>query len=155
MAALGHLHGMRSPGHLILCVLFSICLLNNSHGAEPKLKLSKDVVKKDVITVIESQLAAFRTNDFAKAYTFAASSIKDHFSFEQFQDMVKRGYPAVAKSKSASFGVALDDGQQAVVDVSVKGPDDKTIRYQYMLILEDGKWRITGVMPKVSAGDEA
>jgi VCBS repeat-containing protein len=155
MDRLGHLHDMRWPALLTLCVLLSTVFGDQARGADPKLKLSRDVVKKDITAVIESQLAAFRANDFARAFTFAATSIKDHFSFEQFQDMVKRGYPSIAKSKSANFGVALDDGQQAVVDVSVKGDDDKAIRYEYMLVMEDGKWRITGVLQKASSGDEA
>ncbi len=145
---------MKSAALFLLCAFLSAIPSDISCGADSKFKLSKNDVKKEITAVIESQLAAFRTNDFSRAYTFAASSIKEHFSFEQFQDMVKRGYPVIAKSKSASFGVALDDGQQAVVDVSVKGADDKAIRYEYMLVIEDGKWRITGVTQKASTGDE-
>jgi hypothetical protein len=125
------------------------------HGAETKLQPSKDDVKNELTGVIESQLAAFRTNDFAKAYTFAASGIQKQFNREQFEQMVRRGYPVIAESKSAKFGITLDDGGQAVVKVVIEGKAGKALRFAYFLVREDGKWRINGVVEKPPEGEEA
>src|SRR3954463_14324823 len=59
---------------------------------------SSDEVKKALSAVIEGQLAAFRADDYAKAYTFAAAEIQGMFSREKFEEMVKAGYPVIAHS---------------------------------------------------------
>jgi hypothetical protein len=122
----------------------------------PKPKPSSDAVKQELTGVIESQLAAFRTNDYAKAFTHAAEGIKSMFDLKAFESMVRNGYPVIANSKSATFGVILDDGNQAVVNVTVKGADARgtTVNYQYLLIREKREWKINGVAEAKKAGDE-
>ena len=120
----------------------------------PKLKPSLDAVKKEITSVVESQLAAFRTNDFKTAYTFAASGIKEQFPLAAFEGMVKNGYPVIAQSQSATFGVTLDDGEQAVVNVVIKGKSGKLGRFQYILIREGKQWKITGVTEQAPEGDQ-
>jgi len=119
----------------------------------PKLKPSTEAVKKELTGVIESQLAAFRDDDYKTAYTFAASGIKEQFPLSTFEQMVKTGYPVIAQSQSATFGVILDDGQQAVVNVTVKARSGKLARYQYLMIHEGKNWKITGVTEQAPAGD--
>ncbi|HEV7404773.1 MAG TPA: DUF4864 domain-containing protein [Chthoniobacteraceae bacterium] len=106
---------------------------------------SSDEVKKALSAVIEGQLAAFRAEDYAKAYTFAATEIKGMFSKEKFEQMVKAGYPVIAHSTTAEFGIAIDSGDEAVVSVKVISGDKKSVTYQYHLIKEKGVWRIGGV----------
>jgi hypothetical protein len=124
-------------------------------GDAPKLKPSESAVKKELTDVVEGQLAAFRTNDFKTAYTFAATAIKEQFPLAAFEQMVKSGYPVIAQSATATFGVILDDGTQAVVNTVVKGRSGKIVRYQYMLVREGRGWKITGVMEQAGSGESA
>lgn len=121
----------------------------------PKLKPSEPAVKKELTAVVESQLAAFRENDFKTAYSFAASAIKEQFPLSAFELMVKNGYPLIAQSATATFGVILDDGQQAVVHTVVKSKSGKLGRYQYLLVREGRGWKINGVVEQTGAGENA
>lgn len=100
----------------------------------------------ELAKVIEGQLAAFRDNDFPRAYTFAASGIKEMFGPAEFERMVKVGYPVIARSASAEYGLTLDSGEEAVVNVRIVGAaDGQAVDYLYTLGKEDGTWKITGV----------
>lgn len=112
---------------------------------------SSDAVKKAISAVIESQLAAFRTDDYAKAYTFAAEEIQKMFTLAQFETMVKGGYPVIAHSTTAQFGITIDTGDEAVVTVRVQN-DSKTVTYQYHMTRQKGVWRIGGVSEVESSG---
>ena len=113
---------------------------------------SSEAVKKAISAVIESQLAAFRAEDYAKAYTFAAEEIRGMFSLAQFEAMVKGGYPIIAHSSSAEFGIAIDTGDEAVVTVKVQNADGKAVSYQYHMTRQKGVWRIGGVSEVESKG---
>jgi hypothetical protein len=59
--------------------------------------------------------------------------------------MVKSSYPSIAKSTDVIFGLTLDDGDKAVVNVRVVGEKDESVSYQYLLQREGEEWRIGGV----------
>jgi hypothetical protein len=109
------------------------------------------VVKKELTAVIDAQLAAFRTGDYAQAYTFAAQEIRGMFPVATFETMVKSGYPLIAHSTNAQYGLAFDTGAEAVITVRVEG-GDKTTEYQYLLKKETAGWKISGVFEVKSEG---
>jgi hypothetical protein len=113
--------------------------------AEPILHLSSGSVRNEVRAVIEAQLAAFRAGDYRKAHSFAASEMQQALGVFEFEAMVRTGYPAIAQSRSAAFGLALDAGDEAVITVRVQGPENDSIAYQYHLRKEASGWRIAGV----------
>ena len=49
-----------------------------------------------------AQLAAFRRNDFDTADTFASSMIRAMFDRQDFERMVRTGYPEIARSAAAA-----------------------------------------------------
>lgn len=106
---------------------------------------SSEAVKKELAAVIDAQLAAFRANDFEKAYGFAASAIKDLFAADAFEKMVRTAYPVIAHSSTADYGMTFDTGEEAVVNVRISNAEKKSVEYQYLLKKEDGQWRIGGV----------
>jgi hypothetical protein len=109
---------------------------------------SGDFMKRELIRVVDSQLSAFRKNDYSKAYTYAASGIRAHFSPTTFERMVKMGYPPIAQSRSANFETTLDNGLQAVVNVGITAGSGKVLYYyQYHLQREKTDWKISGVAP--------
>lgn len=99
-------------------------------------------------SVIQKQMKAFNDDDYPTAYTFAAESIRERFSKERFEAMVRTGYPQIAKSSRASFGeITLSkDRQAASASVRVTGRDHVTVVAQYQMLLEGGEWKIGGVM---------
>jgi len=138
---------------LFWLITFSIFL--SASAAETKLKPSSETVKKELTDVIESQLAAFRHNDYQNAYSFAAADIQKQFSRNAFEKMVKNDYPVIANSKSVRFGLIMDDGKEAVVIANIRGNGKQSAQYQYRLLFQDSKWRINGVFEVKSKGTVA
>ena len=98
-------------------------------------------------SVIQQQMAAFNKEDYATAITFAAESIRERFTKERFETMVRSGYPQIAKSHLVSFGeITLSkDNQAALATVHVTGKDRVTVIAQYQMLLEGTAWKIGGV----------
>ncbi|HTB81497.1 MAG TPA: DUF4864 domain-containing protein [Opitutaceae bacterium] len=109
------------------------------------LHYSRAETKQELVAVVTKQLAAFRAGDAAGAYAFTAQGLRQKFSQEQFMTMVGRAYPAVAHNARAEFGLALDDGMQAVLPVDIFTADGRGTGYRYLLVREEGAWRISSV----------
>jgi hypothetical protein len=124
----------------VLLVICS-CWASGADGLKPSEMKTKDALH----AVIADQLAAFRVGDYAAAYVFADREIKSQLPVERFEQMVKTGYPIIAHSVSAKFGLTFDNGDEAVVNVRVAGNDD-SLTYQYLLRRDGESWRITGVV---------
>ncbi len=112
---------------------------------EPGFRLTDEELEKDLTDVIQAQLAAFRNDDYPKAYHYAASGLKAQLPLPAFERMVKHLYPVIAQSRSAQFGVSLDNGEQAVVNVGILGESGHFRHYRYLLQLENSGWKIYGV----------
>ena len=130
----------------------NIYVTHRLEAKQSEFGLSEGDVESDLKGVIEGQLAAFRKDDYPEAYKFAASAIQEQFPLPAFERMVKQAYPAIAQSSSTQFGVILDNGKQAVVNVTVVGASGRTHRYQYILQREAAGWKIGGVTEVRSSG---
>jgi hypothetical protein len=106
---------------------------------------STDAVKKELTDIIDAQLAAFRIDDYGKAYGFAASAVHSMFPPDAFETMVKTGYPVIAHSARAFYGLTFDTGEEAVVNVRIEDAAQNRGEFQYLLKKEGGAWKITGV----------
>jgi hypothetical protein len=109
------------------------------------LRISNDSTKNGLIKVVDAQLAAFRRGDYPRAYTFAGSQVHLQYPLPLFERMVKVGYPVIARSRSAQFGVILDNGDEAVVNVGILDGSGRIFHYQYFLKHEPAGWKINGV----------
>jgi len=98
--------------------------------------------------VIEQQLKAFNADDYPSAYRYASKHIQSKFALDEFKAMVQTGYPQIARSLRTSFGdiTFSEDSVHAVAHVDVTGADHVTVQAQYRMVLEDGSWKIDGVM---------
>ena len=66
--------------------------------------LAEDDPQTQIQTVIENQIAAFKNDDFAQAFSYASPSIKSMFgTAENFGVMVQRGYPMVWRPADVQF----------------------------------------------------
>jgi len=108
-------------------------------------KVSPEPRAKELTKVVDAQLVAFRDGDYSKAYGYAASSLTAQMSLRTFRRMVERGYPVIAHSKSAAFGLVFDNGEAAMVNVSIMDDSGQMHHYQYLLEREPSGWKIRGV----------
>ncbi len=99
------------------------------------------------------QLEAFRRGDFDTAYTFASAEIKEQFDREAFEQMVRGGYPEIARSTSATVAQSIlaPDGT-VYVTLKIRGSNGKSIEALYELVLQNGQWKINGVRSRPDPG---
>jgi hypothetical protein len=114
-------------------------------AAEPVKRASTPEVRKEVVAVIEAQLAAFRSGNHAKAYGYAAADLRAQKPLPVFAEIVQRNYPEIWRNTRAEFGLVHDDGRQATVTVQVFAKDNDTA-YDFTLVKEQTGWRIYGVL---------
>ncbi len=102
---------------------------------------------RDLYSVVNSQLIAFRHADFRSAYLHASSGVQQKFSLPEFEKMVRQNYAAMTRSERVEFGLVRVEGSAAVVQVFFIGPDGSEQGFLYSLVAEDGAWKIAGVEP--------
>jgi hypothetical protein len=131
-------------------LFFGLVLFTAIRGASaddaPAMHYSRPEVRKEIVAVVEGQLAAFRANDYAQAYTFAARQLREQFTAKQFTVMIVRGYPVIAQNKRAECGLPMDDGSTATLVVEVFASEGRSGSYRYTLLKEAAGWRIAGVV---------
>lgn len=100
---------------------------------------------RELYSVVNNQLCAFRADDFPRAYRQAAANVHQKFSLAQFESLIRHDYAAMTQADRVEFGMVQVDGATAVVQVFICS-EDGTIRiFLYSLIAEDHTWKIEGV----------
>ena len=96
--------------------------------------------------VIADQMAAFRRDDAAGAYSFATPKIQQQFgNAEIFLEMVRTGYRPVYRPSSVEFLDLVTVEGQLVQRVYVIGPDGRPRTALYIMERQpDGSWKIDG-----------
>ncbi|MGR3271178.1 DUF4864 domain-containing protein [Thalassococcus profundi] len=110
----------------------------------------------EIENTIQSQLDAFLADDFVAAFDYAAPNIQGMFRTPQnFEMMVKRGYPMVWRPDDVTFGDLRADGAEMAQRVIIRDQKGETHVLEYRLVDQGGMWRISGVQilpqPGVSA----
>ena len=107
---------------------------------------------------ISAQLEAFKKDDGAVAYSFAAPIVKNIFpTAEIFMTMVKRGYEPVFRNNTYRFTELATDGfGRPLQHVIISASDGRRYEALYaMQKMDDGSWKIAGVqiveIPSVDA----
>ena len=103
----------------------------------------------DAGRIVMQQLEAFRRDDFEAAFGFASAEIHQLFDRARFEQMVRTGYPEIARSASAVVdGVQRADAARLYLFVRVRGTNGRAVEAVYEMVLEDGAWRINGVVTR-------
>lgn len=108
-------------------------------------RASKPEVRKEVVAVIEAQLAALRERDVKQAYTWASTALRAQTPRRQFELIVQNNYPEIWANTRAEFGLVRDDGVRAKVVVQVFSREGSA-GYDYGLVKEREGWRIESVL---------
>jgi uncharacterized protein DUF4864 len=105
-----------------------------------------DADARAVRRVIEAQLEAFRRDDAARAFSYAAPGIRETFgTAEKFMAMVREQYAVVYRPRSVSFEAPLMAGEDLVQPVHLTDGDGHAWMAIYPMVkLPDGSWRING-----------
>ena len=106
---------------------------------------SKPEVRREIVAVIDAQLAAFRAGEVRQAYGYASADLRAQKRLAAFVAIVRENYPEIWLSKRAEFGLVRDDGATATLLVHVFGQESDAA-YDYTLVKENVGWRISGVL---------
>jgi Domain of unknown function (DUF4864) len=103
--------------------------------------------------VISRQVAAFRRDDAESAFALASPRVRQQFGVaSNFIVMVREGYAAVYRPRDFVFGGLTVEGEEAVQEVHVTGPDGTPVTAVYLMQRQpDGAWRIDGCVLLPSA----
>lgn len=134
---------MTSLPRMLAVTVLSLVLL------APAAAVAKDLSGDDRATIrstIAGQIEAFRSDDAALAYGYAAPGIKRLFpTAERFLDMVRRTYRPVYRPRAVTFGEIVETPEGILQTVYVTGPDgDDWIAAYVAERQDDGTWRISG-----------
>lgn len=96
--------------------------------------------------MIADQIEAFRRDDAALAYGYAAPGIKRLFPTpERFMEMVREQYRPVYRPQSVTFGEIVETPDGVLQKVFLTGPDGNSWVAAYLAERQaNGSWRISG-----------
>lgn len=134
------MHHFRSFFYLTL-IGMALIAGGNAQAAE-KAAPAKALVR----SVVQSQLDAFRKNDFKTAYGFAHTGVKEQFTQAQFEQMVRGGFPAMVIPGNVAFFEVQEDGANAEVQVTLTDEKGNNSGFRYLLEKDNGNWRIAAVI---------
>ena len=131
-----------------IVALVAVCLMGAlvaraADAAAPH--ASKPEVRREIVAVIDAQLAGFRESDMRKAYGYASADLRAQKPLQAFLAIVQNNYPEIWANSHAEFGLVRDDGATATTLVHVYGKDSDAA-YDYTLVKEKTGWRISAVL---------
>jgi hypothetical protein len=100
---------------------------------------------RELYSVVNNQLCAFRADDFSRAYQHAAANVHQKFSLAQFEALIRHDYAAMTHGDRVEFGMVRVDGATALVQVFFCSGDGTIRSFLYSLVAEDHTWKIDGV----------
>jgi hypothetical protein len=113
----------------------------------------------DVDTASEpilKQLDAFRKNDYDLAYSFASTEIHSLFDRQDFERMVKTGYPEIADSMRVRVvEQRLAPSGRVLLLLKIRGANGQQVEALYEMVWESGAWKINSVVARPDPDEEA
>lgn len=118
--------------------------------------LSTPAQQEEFPDIIGSQIEAFRADDFATAFTFAAPGIQGMFrNPDNFGRMVQQGYPMVWRPGSVEYLGARPAGPGWMQEILITDADGRLHKLAYLMVETADGWKIGGVQvltaPEVGA----
>ena len=108
-------------------------------------KRPERVTPSELYQVVQRHLAACRSADFPRAYHSAANEVQERFSLVQFEKKLRREYQPVAGADHIEFGAVhrkRDDIRRTLVDVYFIAQTGEAVGWTYVLVFEDGDWKV-------------
>lgn len=103
--------------------------------------------------VISSQIEAFKADDFAQAFEFAAPNIQGMFRTPQnFGRMVTQGYPMVWRPSEVTYLELRQEGGRYLQKVQIVDAEGRLHLLEYGMTETPEGWKINGVQLLESVG---
>lgn len=93
------------------------------------------------VGVIQEQLAAIDEGQYPRAYEYLSSTTRATLTFEEFVAMVQNN-SVVMEIRGTSWPTRAREGSVAMISGVLKGYGELTCQANYVLVLEEGEWRI-------------
>ena len=138
---------MVTAGVLGLAAVLALCPVAVAAQAEAD--------AKDAAGVVMQQLDAFRRDDYETAYGFASTEIHQLFDRPRFEQMVRTGYPEIARSTAAVIdGTRRGDSGQLYLFLRIRGANGRVVEAVYEMVREGERWRINGVVTRPDSSEK-
>lgn len=117
---------------------------------------AKQLASRDIATIIRRQIAAFKRDDGATAFSFADKTIQQLFvSPARFMRMVSSGYPMIYRAASLEFGpLDQQSADRALQPIGIGDDQGRLWLAIYSMIRRDGQWRIAGVQVQATRSSQ-
>ncbi len=136
---------------LLTTALLSLTLFGGHAVAE----LPDADESREIRSVIDAQLQAFRDRDSEQAFQYAAPALQSYFGNHQaFISMVRTQYMPIYTHREAQFQEMVElPGGIPAQEVFLLGRDDEGVIATYAMEQQsDGEWRIGGVVLRKAEG---
>ena len=130
-------------------VVWTICVLSFAgtvalidHAMRPRPERASP---QELYQVVQQHLLLCRAADFPQAYHAAASRVQEQYSLVQFATEMRRAYQPMAGTHHVEYGEVhrwLNDPKKATVDVFFVGRGGEAVAWNYVLVYEDGDWKV-------------
>lgn len=130
----------------LLLFFFALCgaAIVATHRAQER---TAPPAVRELYSIVNHQIAAFRTADFDSAYRHAATGVQQKFSRAQFELMIRRDFSPMTEAEHVEFGAVSVAGAGALVQVFLRAPDGAVRGFLYSFTAEADGWKIDGVQP--------
>jgi len=95
---------------------------------------------RELYSIVNNQIAAFRTADFDTAYRHAATGVHQKFSRTEFELMIRRDFSPMTQAEHVEFGAISVAGASAVVQVLLRASDGSVRGFLYSFTAEADGW---------------
>lgn len=125
----------------LLMLFFSICgsaalLSYYMHAYTERVK------PVELYEVVNSQLNAFRNDDFPRAYQQASTGFQQRVNVGQFTEMIRMDFPGIVRAERVEFGAFECQGKRATLQVFFIDRDGAVLPCIYSLVSEGESWKI-------------
>lgn len=97
-----------------------------------------------IADTVHYQLAAIRSGDLEKAYSYTSKQFKEATSYDAFREFIDQ-VPALKDNESSTFTSQSIDNNEGVISGTVRSHEGTVTSIEYLLIYEDKAWRIEGI----------
>lgn len=91
--------------------------------------------------VAQHQLAAIRSSNFEKAYSYTSSQFQKEISFDSFKNFIE-AHPELKNNINASFPLKNIKNNEVSLEGTLKAPDKTETSIYFRLIKENNQWKV-------------
>ena len=136
------MNALAKTGFLVFFV--SLCATAGFFSHDFRQRMVPAPAPRELYSIVNNQLAAFRADDFPRAYQHAAANVHQKFSLAQFETLIRNDYATMTHAERVEFGMVRVEDETAVVPVLFCSADGTIRSFLYSLVAEDHTWKIDG-----------